>query len=87
MPEERTIIERPGNMPQRQPIVATNREERSPGGGTNRENSAGDGQAANSKVNLAAGGQFMGYRLTEQMKFLRERLIFGLRWVPRGDAW
>jgi hypothetical protein len=67
MPEERTIIERPGNKPPLQPVVATSRQERSPGGGTNRENSAGDGQAANSKVNLAAGERFLAYRLTEQI--------------------
>jgi serine/threonine protein kinase len=66
MSEERTILERPGNMPHNQPIAATILENRS--GTTNPENLAGDGQAANSNVNLAAGEQFMAYRLTEPIK-------------------
>src|ERR1700693_3619033 len=68
MPEERTIVERPGKIPHHQPIAATILEDKSPSAATILENPAGDGQAANSKLKLAAGGQFMGYRLTEQMK-------------------
>ena len=68
MPEERTILERPGNMPHHQPIAATILEDRSSSGATNLKNSADDRQVVTSEVNLTAGGQFMAYRLTEPIK-------------------
>ena len=68
MPEDLTILERPVNMPHDQPIAATIVEERSPSGATIFDDPAGDRQVATSKVNLAAGGQFMAYRLTEPIK-------------------
>ena len=71
-------------MPHNQPIAAIVVEDRSPRGAAIIDELAGGGQMATSKVNLAPGGQFIAYRLTEPIKVASGEADLCGRRVPSG---